>query len=436
MSQLAAHMQKFKIGNLGGLQRHDERTLQHHSNPDIDVSKSSDNFSVLPLERQDPKRSLHKQVQETIADERVSNRAVRKDAVVLTEWVISSDSTFFEGLSRDETKQFFTDAYQWFANHFGADHIPYATVHMDETTPHMHMGVIPLTNGRLSAKAIFNREALRFIQADLPQKLNEKGWNIERGERGSKRKHLSVERYKDVAESLKQGEPLFDVSKLQHERVPIVNMFNFVKGKEATQNYILPPEDYQRLTERVQGFSDLGHAVKDVNDLKTSLNARESRIREREKELDKREDVISKNENLIETYDFWYDQAYEQSDKVTKLQGQIKTLKAENKQWQQSYYKLVDAVHDMAKTIGTLIADYPAWEQKLTDFGQRVIRGTRAFAKNTLNKVHAYGAAEDIDTTVEISKSIEPDMYPEREQKRRQQLQQQRRRQQQQGLER
>ncbi|WP_395538560.1 hypothetical protein, partial [Lactiplantibacillus pentosus] len=172
------------------------------------------------------------------------------------------------------------------------------------------------------------------------------------------------------------------------------------------------------------------------NDLKTALNARESRIREREKELDKREDVISKNENLIETYDFWYDQAYEQSDKVTKLQGQIKTLKAENKHWQQNYYKLVDAVHDMAKTIGTLIADYPAWEQKLTDFGQRVIRGTRAFAKNTLNKVHAYGAAEDIDTTVEISKSIEPDMYPEREQKRRQQLQQQRRRQQQQGLER
>ena len=432
MSQLAAHMQKFKIGNLGGLQRHDERTLQRHSNPDIDVSKSSDNFSVLPLERLDPKRSLHKQVQETIADERVSNRAVRKDAVVLTEWIISSDSTFFEGLSRDETKQFFTDTYQWFANHFGVDHIPYATVHMDETTPHMHMGVIPLTNGRLSAKSIFNREALRFIQADLPQKLNEKGWNIERGERGSKRKHLSVERYKEVAESLKQGEPLFDVSKLEHERVPVVNMFNFVKGKEATQNYILPPEDYQRLTERVQGFSDLGCAVKDVNELKASLNAREERIRQREEQLDEREDKISKNENLIETYDFWYDKAYEQSDKVTQLQGQIKTLKAENKQWQQHYYKLVDAVHDMAKTIGTLIADYPAWEQKLNDFGQRVIRGTRTFAKNTLNKVQAYGAAEDIDTTVEISKSIEPDMYPEREQKR----QQQRKRQRQQGLER
>ncbi|MXI85136.1 hypothetical protein GRZ59_15880 [Lactobacillus paracasei] len=436
MSQLAAHMQKFKIGNLGGLQRHDERTLQHHSNPDIDVSKSSDNFSVLPPERLDKSKSLHKQVQETIVDERVSNRAVRKDAVVLTEWVISSDSTFFEGLSRDETKQFFTDAYQWFANHFGADHIPYATVHMDETTPHMHMGVIPLTNGRLSAKSIFNREALRFIQADLPQKLGERGWSIERGERDSKRKHLSVDKYKEVAESLKQGEPLFDVSKLQHERVPVVNMFNFVKGKEATQNYILPPEDYQKLTERVQGFSDLGRAVKDANDLKVALSARESRIRQREKELDKREDVVSKNENLIETYDYWYDKAYQQSEKATRLQDQIKTLKTENKQWQQRYYKLVDAVHDMAKTIGTLIADYPAWEQKLNDFGQRVIRGTRSFAKNTLNKVQAYAAAEDINSTVEVSKSIEPDMYPEREQKRKQQLQQQRKRQQQQGLER
>ena len=432
MSQLAAHMQKFKIGNLGGLQRHDERTLQRHSNPDIDVSKSSDNFSVLPLERLDPKRSLHKQVQETIADERVSSRAVRKDAVVLTEWVISSDSTFFEGLSCDETKQFFTDAYQWFANHFGADHIPYATVHMDETTPHMHMGIIPLTNGRLSAKSIFNREALRFIQADLPQKLNEKGWNIERGECGSKRKHLSVERYKEAAESLKQGEPLFDVSKLQHERVPVVNMFNFVKGKEATQNYILSPEDYQKLMERVRGFSDLGHAVKEVNELKASLNTREKCIRQREKELDKREAEVGKNESLIETYDFWYDKAYEQTDKINQLNGKIELLKIENKQWQQNYYRLVDAVHDMAKTIGTLIADYPAWEQKLNEFGQRVIRGTRAFAKKTLNKVQAYGAAEDIDSTVEVSKNIEPDMYPEREQKR----QQQRKYQQQQGLER
>ena len=432
MSQLAAHMQKFKIGNLGGLQRHDERTLQHHSNTDIDVSKSSDNFSVLPPERLDKTRSLYKQVQEIIADERVSNRAVRKDAVVLTEWVISSDSTFFEGLSRDETKQFFTDAYQWFAKHFGADHIPYATVHMDETTPHMHMGVIPLTNGRLSAKSIFNREALRFIQADLPQKLGEQGWSIERGERDSKRKHLSVDKYKEVAESLKQGEPLFDVTKLQHERVPVVNMFNFVKGKEATENYILPPEDYQRLTERVQGFSDLGNALKEASRLKTSLNGREERIREREKELDKRENVISKNENLIETYDYWYDKAYQQSEKATHLQEQVKTLKTENKQLQQRYYRLVDAVHDMAKTIGTLIADYPAWEQKLNEFGQRVIRGTRAFAKNTLTKVQAYGAAEDIDTTVEISKSIESDMYPEREKKR----QQQRKRQRQQGLER
>lgn len=432
MSQLAAHMQKFKIGNLGGLQRHDERTLQRHSNPDIDVSKSSDNFSVLPLERLDPKRSLHKQVQETIADERVSSRAVRKDAVVLTEWVISSDSTFFERLSRDETKRFFTDAYRWFANHFGADHIPYATVHMDETTPHMHMGIIPLTNGRLSAKSIFNREALRFIQADLPQKLNEKGWNIERGERGSKRKHLSVERYKEAAESLKQGEPLFDVSKLQHECVPVVNMLNFVKGKEATQNYILSPEDYQKLTERVRGFSDLGHAVSETNELKASLNAREKCIRQREKELDKREAEVGKNESLIETYDFWYDKAYEQTDKVNQLNSKIELLKTENKQWQQNYYRLVDAVHDMAKTIGTLIADYPAWEQKLNEFGQRVIRGTRAFAKNTLNKVQAYGAAEDIDSTVEVSKNIEPDMYPEREQKR----QQQRKHQRQQGLER
>ncbi|GAB5813366.1 hypothetical protein JMUB7546_26930 [Staphylococcus aureus] len=38
----------------------------------------------------------------------------------------------------------------------------YATVHMDEITPHMHYGVIPITkDGRLSAKEVVgNKKAL------------------------------------------------------------------------------------------------------------------------------------------------------------------------------------------------------------------------------------------------------------------------------------
>ena len=33
---MVARMQKMKSGNLGGIERHNQRTFENHSNPDID----------------------------------------------------------------------------------------------------------------------------------------------------------------------------------------------------------------------------------------------------------------------------------------------------------------------------------------------------------------------------------------------------------------
>ena len=261
MSQLAAHMQKFKIGNLGGLQRHDERTLQH---PQARILMCQSLRIISPfclLRGRIQNWSLHKQVRETIADERVSNRAVRKDAVVLTEWVISSDSTFLRGcrvMRLNNSSQTLISGLQIIWSR------PYPVCHKCIWTRQRLTCIWAWYRRRmvrLSAKTIFNREALR-LSSWFTAEAERKGWNIERGERGSKRQHLSVERYKEVAGVTQARRTVVWRQQTSTQRVPIVNMFNFVKGKEATQNYILPPEDYQRLTERVQGFSDLGHVCK------------------------------------------------------------------------------------------------------------------------------------------------------------------------------
>ena len=39
--------------------------------------------------------------------------------------------------------------------------IAYASVHMDESTPHMHLGIVPMQDGKLSSKAMFDREELK-----------------------------------------------------------------------------------------------------------------------------------------------------------------------------------------------------------------------------------------------------------------------------------
>lgn len=52
----------------------------------------------------------------------------------------------------------------------------------------MHLGIVPMKNGKLSSKALFgNKEKLVAIQDELPKYLNEHGFNLQRGEIGSKK---------------------------------------------------------------------------------------------------------------------------------------------------------------------------------------------------------------------------------------------------------
>ena len=80
-------------------------------------------------------------------ENKISNRAIRKDAVLCDEWIITSDKSFFEKLSEGETRKFFETAKNYFAENYGEDNIAYASVHLDESTPHMHMGVVPFQMG-------------------------------------------------------------------------------------------------------------------------------------------------------------------------------------------------------------------------------------------------------------------------------------------------
>ncbi len=62
----------------------------------------------------------------------------------------------------------------------------------------MHLGIVPMKNGKLSSKALLgNKEKLVAIQDELPKYLNEHGFTLQRGEIGSKKKHLETAEYKE-----------------------------------------------------------------------------------------------------------------------------------------------------------------------------------------------------------------------------------------------
>lgn len=184
------HMMKIKSGAVGGIQSHNNREHEPKTNPDVDMSRSEDNYDLISCDNY--KRSIKEKMSNLVE----SSRAVRKDAVVVCNFIVTSDNETMNALGADRQREFFQDSAKWFSDRYGADRVLNATVHMDETTPHLHIGVMPITqDGRLSAKAIFTKTEMKAIQTEFARDVGEK-YGLERGVEGSDRTHLSEIRYK------------------------------------------------------------------------------------------------------------------------------------------------------------------------------------------------------------------------------------------------
>ena len=107
MSYMVARMQKMKAGNLSGAYRHNERVFENHSNKDIDTSRSHLNYELTDRDRF---VSYEMQIKDYVNENKLSNRAIRKDAVLCDEWIITSDKAFFENLDQEQTRDFFETA--------------------------------------------------------------------------------------------------------------------------------------------------------------------------------------------------------------------------------------------------------------------------------------------------------------------------------------
>jgi hypothetical protein len=185
------HMMKIKSGAVGGIQSHNNREHEPKTNPDVDMSRSEDNYDLISCDNY--KRSIKEKLSNLVE----SSRAVRKDAVVVCNFIVTSDNETMNALGADRQREFFEDSVKWFSDRYGADRVLNATVHMDETTPHLHIGVMPITqDGRLSAKAIFTKTEMKAIQTEFAHDVGEK-YGLERGVEGSERTHLSEARFKE-----------------------------------------------------------------------------------------------------------------------------------------------------------------------------------------------------------------------------------------------
>ena len=215
MSYQVIHMQKFKGTTVGGIEIHAERLREgvSHSNPDIDWSLTYMNYQLHA-----PALHAHGTYARRIDDRlrALGVTRIRKDAVKLCGFIVSSDSDFFDTLTPKARKEFFEQSYNFFAERYGKENILSAVVHLDEATPHMHLYLMPITlDGRLCCKDVFTRQELLELHTAYHQAVGA-AYGLERGEganAGKRRKHLTEPEYKAYMEEIhKAAQKLQDAS--------------------------------------------------------------------------------------------------------------------------------------------------------------------------------------------------------------------------------
>lgn len=181
---------KVKLNGLGGMCHHLLDRERVKTNPNIDLSRAYLNYCIEDLSPE----NLVRRVNDRIAQLHLKKRP-RSDAVGLEDFVISASADFMLNLSHEQREQYFRDSLHFLQKRYGKENVMYCQCHLDEATPHIHVGVVPITSdGRLSAKSLFTPKTLERLQTDFHESVS-KFYGLERGEHHSK-KYLPLQQFK------------------------------------------------------------------------------------------------------------------------------------------------------------------------------------------------------------------------------------------------
>ncbi len=314
MSYMVCHFGKYKSGNVFGLQKHNQRENDNYSNIDIDKARTSLNYDLIN------KGNINytKKIKTIIEANRSSQRAIRKDATVYCECIVSSDSDFFENLTEDKQKKFFEKSLEYLKDKIGEDFIISANVHLDETTPHMHVGFVPIMDNSLSAKKLIDRKFLMEVQDQLPLYLKNLGFDIQRGIKNSKRKH------KDTKELKKELDREYE------NRCKYINFVEDYKSKLELKIEQLETKELKKELDR-----EYENRCKDINfveDYKSKLELKieqlESDLNQKTIEYDNATKILSKNSLVMyQIKEMEFEPVRFSSDKVKISKADFERLK-------------------------------------------------------------------------------------------------------------
>lgn len=277
---------------------HNDRRSKGHSNKDIDPTRTHLNFwckkNELTYIREFDKMKKEYDLKGTI----------RSNSNIMCEMMITSDNAFFNKIGLEETKRYFKESYKFVCNYknLGEKYIVSAAVHLDETTPHMHLVYIPVIHtkdkegkdiDKVCCRDLWKgRDSYRQLQNAFHKYITSKGFDLERGlpveETGAK--HEKIEDLKKLT-NFENTKKVLDNIKIELSETPNINDIKLIKlNREKVENEIIKPKD-DKIMELYQ------ENLKLHNELSKQVNL----VNKAEKYQKERDFILADNKELHNT---------------------------------------------------------------------------------------------------------------------------------------
>lgn len=180
--------EKRKRTDITGIQKENNRTATGYNNS---VNRERSELNVPLIQSNNWTQDIKAEIDRAGAHTRLNS-------VVALDTLYTASPQFFDDKTQEQTEHFFKECLQFHQERFG--HIISAVIHYDETTPHLHVVSVPLTqDGRLSARDVIGNRAKMSRTQDMFYEQVGKVYGLDRGERGDgqeKKEHTSAQEHK------------------------------------------------------------------------------------------------------------------------------------------------------------------------------------------------------------------------------------------------
>ena len=268
------------INDLAQIGSHNKREKKaYKSNKDIKLELTKNNIELVPLAEKYVKgfkllvKDYEKEHNERMKNERPERKKTfnemlnKSKSVVADELMFTATHKFFDNMSEDEIMRWADTCMDFVYNDLGykKEQILHATIHMDELTPHIHCVVVPLikkfdkrtnTERFTISKKQYIRDNIHLseLQDIYNLRLRENGFELERGIKGSDRKHQKVKEFKKTTR--------YYETKVTTINKNLDNAMNEFEEKMKTTKNTLIDKEYVKV--RKDTFASMQNVIKET----------------------------------------------------------------------------------------------------------------------------------------------------------------------------